>query len=109
MKKLLLIFLCCCAKLCFAQKDLGKKEKKLLKQEKKLAREMFDLRVKLLQKDLHLKKIYDKIMELHKELALMLDNKKEMRVLADKLKKVQKSLAAVQAKIKEEEGEEEEE
>lgn len=107
MKKLLIIFLCCSAVFCFGQVDLKKKEKDLLKQEKKLAKEMFELRVKLLKKDPHLKKLYDKIMELHKELALMLDRKKEMRNLAWQLKEVKKSLAAVQAQIKEEAGDEE--
>ena len=108
MKKFLIMFLCFSAVFCFAQADLDKKEKELLKQEKKIAKEMFDMRVKLLQKDKHLKKIHAKIMELHQELALMLDRKKEMRTLALKLKKVQKSLEVVREQKGDQEEDEEE-
>ncbi len=105
MKKILIVFLCFSAVFCFAQADIDKQEKELIKQEKKIAKEMFDMRVKLLQKDKHLKKVHAKIMELHQELALMLDRKKEMRTLALKLKKVQKSLG----KVREQKGDQEEE
>jgi septal ring factor EnvC (AmiA/AmiB activator) len=98
MKKFLIIIMCFSAMLCFAQSDLAKKEKDLVKQEKKIAKEMFEMRVKLLGKEPHLKKLHDKIMELHKELALMLDRQKEMRELASKLKKVKKSLNAIRDK-----------
>lgn len=109
MKNLLIIFMCCSTVLCFGQEALDKKEKALLKQEKKIAKEMYDVRVKLLKKDPHLKKIHDKIMELHKELALMLDRKKEMRILVTKMKKVKKSLNAIIDKKRENEKDEEEE
>jgi len=110
MKKFLIIFLCFSAVLCFAQDNLDANEKKLLKQQKKIAKEMFDLRVKLLQKDPHLKKIHAKIMELHQELALMLDRKKEMQKLAVKYKKVKEALETIQdQKSMNEEDEEEEE
>jgi uncharacterized Fe-S cluster-containing radical SAM superfamily protein len=56
---------------------------------------MFDLRVKLIKTDPALKKLHEKIMEMHKELALQLDSKKEMRELAKKLRKVQKSLEEI--------------
>ena len=102
-RRFLIISICCCAPLCYGQEGiekLDKKEKELIKQEKKIAKEMFETRVKLLGKDPHLKKIHDKIMELHKELALMLDRKKEMRILINKMKKVRKSLNEVRDKKK---------
>ncbi len=108
-KNLLIIFICCSAMLCLGQEDIDKKEQELLAQEKKIAKEMFEARVKLLEKDPHLKKIHDKIMELHKELALMLDRKKEMRVLIDKMKKVKKSLDAIRDQKKENEPDDDEE
>ncbi|MDD5596685.1 MAG: hypothetical protein PHV82_01990 [Victivallaceae bacterium] len=99
MKNFLLIILCCGATVCFsaddAKADLDKKEKDLQKQEKQLLREMLELRIKLIQKDPSLKKLHAKIMELHRELALSLDSKKEMREIADKLKKVRTSLAEI--------------
>ena len=104
LKNLLVIFMCFGVLLCSGQdtlEKLDKKEKELIKQEKKIAGEMFKTRVKLLEKDPDLKKIYDKIMELHKELSLMLDRKKEMRVLVDKMKKVRKSLNQVRDKKRE--------
>ncbi len=97
MKKLLIIFLCCgAAALCFADNPyIETKEQTLLKQEKELAKKMFELRVKLLKNDPEFKKLHEKIMELHKELALQLDNSKEMRALATKLRKVRNSLADI--------------
>ncbi len=105
MKKFLIMFLCAATLLCFdanAEKNLEEQQQALLKQEKQLAKEMFQLRVKLLQKDPILKKMHEKIMELHKELALRLDSKKEMRILLSKLKKVKVSLAEVKQQIKDE-------
>ena len=103
MKKLFILFLCCSTVLCFGQEeDLEKKEQVLLKQEKKLAKEMFELRVKFLKEDPELKKLHAKILELHKELALKLDSKKEMRTLAAKLRKVKNSIAAIKEAIEDE-------
>ena len=109
MKKFLIIFMCCSAILCFGQSALDKEEKELVKQERAIAKEMFKVRLKLLEKDPHLKKIYEKIMELHKELALMLDRKKEMRVLVVKMKKVRKSLNKIRDQKRENAKDEEEE
>ena len=105
MKNLFIIFLCCSAVLCFSANtkedtkkqdtNLEKQEQILLKQEKQLAKEMFDTRVKLLQKNPELKQLYEKIMELHKELALQLDSRKEMRTLANKLRQVRSSIAEI--------------
>jgi hypothetical protein len=99
MKKFLLILLCCGAAVCFGANDekidLDKKEKDLQKEEKQLLKEMLELRIKLIRKDPNLKKLHDKIMELHRELALNLDGKKEMRDIAEKLKKVRTSLAEI--------------
>jgi Tfp pilus assembly protein PilO len=103
MKKIMLIFLCCGAMLCFgadSKELLKKQEQALLKQEKQIAKEMFDLRVKLLKEDPALKKMHEKIMELHKELAIQLGSKKEMRILLKKLKKVKLSLAKIEAQSK---------
>jgi septal ring factor EnvC (AmiA/AmiB activator) len=102
MKKLLIIFLCCSAVFCFGQVDLGKKEQALLKQQKKVAKEMFKLRVKLLKNDPALKKLHAKILELHKELALKLDGNKKMRELATRLRKLKNSIASVKEAIEDE-------
>ena len=102
MKKLFILFLCCGVVFCFGQENIGAKEQKLLKQEKKLAKEMFELRVKFLKEDPELKKLHVKILELHKELALKLDSKKEMRTLATKLRKVKNSIAAIKEAREEE-------
>ena len=100
MKNILLILLSFSAMLCFAQdkaddpkEEISKKEQSLKKQEKDLAKKMFALRVKLLKNDPELKKLYAKIMELHKELALQIDNKKEMRKLLKQIKTVRIKLA----------------
>lgn len=99
MKKFLLILFCCGAAVCFAADDekakLDQKEKDLQKEEKQLLKEMLELRIKLIQKDPNLKKLHDKIMELHRELALNLDGQKEMREIAEKLKQVRTSLAEI--------------
>ena len=109
MKKLFILLLCCSVMFCFGEDDLGRKkldikEQTLLKQEKKLAKEMFKLRSKLLNENPSLKKLHVKILELHKELALKLDSNKKMRELATKLRKVKNSIASIK-KTKEDEDE----
>ncbi|MDD5698918.1 MAG: hypothetical protein PHH77_09920 [Victivallaceae bacterium] len=111
MKRFLVIFVCCGIGWCFsgvaeAEPNRQNREKQvqaLLAREKQLAQEMFQLRVKLLEKDPALKKLRAKIMELHTELALQLDSNKEMRVLSNKLREVKTSLAKIQEQAKREE------
>ena len=105
MKNILLIILTCATLTCFAANDddpkvekLKKQELALIKEQKELAKKMFDLRVKLLTKDPELKKLYEKIMELHKELALQIDSKKEMRKLLIKMKAVRTKLFDIKEK-----------
>lgn len=102
MKKILILAMIACSALVFAADDdsdkAGPQEQKLLNEEKKIAKQMFDLRVKLIKTDPALQKLHKKIMEMHKELALQLDSKKEMRELAKKLRKVQGLLDEIKKK-----------
>ncbi len=58
------------------------KEIKLLKQQQlKVILKMHELRLKLIDDDPELKKLHNKIMDLHKELGIKIDQNKEMREL----------------------------
>jgi septal ring factor EnvC (AmiA/AmiB activator) len=100
MKRIIIALFCLTALITFAETDeknnetssISKKEQALLKERKQVAEKMFKLRVKLLENDPELKKLHEKIMELHKELALQLDSKKEMRALTIQIKKIEASI-----------------
>jgi hypothetical protein len=66
--------------------------KALMKEREELQQRMHALRVKLLQEDPELEKLHKRIMELHKELALQLESKKDMRKFCDKLKEIDAEL-----------------
>ena len=101
MKNILLIMILCCAAI-FAvaakdettKDDSGKADKirELEEQDKKIAAEMFKVRMELIKKDPALLKLHKQIIALHKELALKIDSKKEMRILLSKAADVSKQL-----------------
>ncbi len=62
------------------------KFKSLIKEREELQLKMHALRVKLITEDPDLAKLHKQIMALHKELAIQLDSKKDMRKLSDKLR-----------------------
>lgn len=98
---LLIMILCCTAIFTVApvkaettKDDSGKADKirELEEQDKKIAAEMFKVRMELIKKDPALLKLHKQIIALHKELALKIDSKKEMRILLSKAADVSKQL-----------------
>jgi hypothetical protein len=69
---------------------------KLKEEIHKVDLEMHKMRVKLIKKDASLKALEEKIIELHKELAIRVDNKTEMRDLIDKKKQLKLKLEALE-------------
>lgn len=68
------------------------KFKSLLKEREELQLKMHALRVKLISDDPDLAKLHKQIMALHKELAIQLDSKRDMRKLSDKLRDLDSEL-----------------
>jgi len=68
------------------------KFKSIMKDREDLQEKMHSVRVKLINEDPDLQLLHKKIMALHKELALQLESKKEMRKLTDKLKDIDAEL-----------------
>ena len=64
------------------------KFKSLLKEREDIQLKMHNVRVKLINEDPDLAKLHKQIMALHKELAIQLDSKKDMRKLSDKLREL---------------------
>jgi len=64
------------------------KFKGLMKDREDLQLKMQATRVKLINSDPDLQKLHKQIMALHKELAIQLDSKKDMRKLNDKLREL---------------------
>lgn len=64
------------------------KFKALLKEREDLQLKMHAMRVKLISDDPELAKLHKQIMALHKELAIQLDSKRDMRKLSDKLREL---------------------
>jgi SMC interacting uncharacterized protein involved in chromosome segregation len=87
----------CFAFAVFAEDDTKTAEaiKKLEVAQKQLAQKMYKTRVKLIKNDPALKRLHKQIMALHKELALKVDSKKEMRVLLIKSEQVTRKLNAL--------------
>jgi septal ring factor EnvC (AmiA/AmiB activator) len=69
---------------------------KLKEEIHKVDLEMHKTRVKLIKTDSSLKAIEEKIIELHKELAIRIDNKTEMRELIDKKKKLKTKIEVLE-------------
>jgi hypothetical protein len=87
----------CFAFAVFAKDDAENVEaiKKLEADQKQLALKMYQTRLKLIKNDSVLKRLHKQIMALHKELALKVDSKKEMRVLLIKSEQVTRKLNAL--------------
>ena len=68
------------------------KFKSLIKEREDLQTKMYNLRLKLIKDDPDLQKLHEQIMALHKELAIQLDSKKDMRKLTDRLRDIDSSL-----------------
>jgi multidrug efflux pump subunit AcrB len=60
----------------------------LKKKRTELAIQMFNRRMKMIEEDPKLKEIHDKIMALHKELAIRIDNDRELIELGIQLKDI---------------------
>ena len=75
--------------------DNYEKEENLKKEIQKIDIKMHETRVKLIKKDASLKALQEKIIALHKELAIRIDNKTEMRDLIDKKKSLKLELEAL--------------
>jgi len=68
------------------------KFKSMIKDREELMLKMYNLRIKLISEDPELLKLHKQIMELHKELAMQLESKKDMKKLTDKLKELDADL-----------------
>jgi hypothetical protein len=62
---------------------------KLRKEQRELAVSLHKKRVELLEKDGALKELHKKIMAMHRELALRLDNHRELRDLAKRMREIE--------------------
>ena len=60
----------------------------LKKKRTELAMQMFNRRIKMIEEDPKLKEIHDKIMALHKELAIRIDNDRELIELGIQIKDI---------------------
>jgi len=75
----------------------------LKKKRSELALQMFNRRVKLIEEDPKLKEIHEKIMALHKELAIRLDNDRELIELGIQIKDMDADIDKALDQIKKEE------
>jgi len=73
---------------------------KLVEEQKTNEFKMLELRVKLIKEDPELEALHRKIMALHKELALKLDKKEEMKKLLEKKKRIESELEKILRKRK---------
>jgi len=64
----------------------SEKLKDLKTQRTELQLKMHEMRLELIEKDDELKKLHDKVMALHREMALLLDKKREMKPMVEKAK-----------------------
>lgn len=73
----------------------------LQQQRQALATDLHQRRTELLTRDEALKALHQKIMALHKELALRLDNHRELRDLVKRLRELEVKLSRLEATAKE--------
>ncbi|OGV33316.1 MAG: hypothetical protein A2020_08490 [Lentisphaerae bacterium GWF2_45_14] len=73
---------------------------KLVEGKKKNESKMYELRLKLIKEDPELEALHRKIMALHKELALRLDKKDEMKKLLEKQKELSSEIEKMLRKRK---------
>ena len=78
----------------------------LKKKRTELAMQMYNRRMKLIEEDPKLKEIHDKIMALHKELAIRLDNDRELIELGIQVKDIDVDIDKELDHIKKEENKE---
>lgn len=86
-----------------AQEDAGVLKAKLaiLEAERDASmKKMSDMRMKHIRADRNLKRMHDRIMELHRNLALALDAKPEIREMNDKIIKLDSEIESVDKKLK---------
>lgn len=97
---LLIVIFCCAAVFSVAAKDdlpAADKINGLTEQSKKIEADMYKLRIELIKKDPALFKLHKQIMALHKELALKVDSKKEMRILLSRADDITKQIEELKA------------
>jgi hypothetical protein len=75
----------------------------LKKKRSELAMQMFNRRVKLIEEDPKLKEIHEKIMALHKELAIRIGNDRELIELGIQLKDIDADIDKALDQVKKEE------
>jgi len=73
---------------------------KLVEEQKANELKMLELRIKLIKEDPELDALHRKIMSLHKELALKLDKKDEMKKLLEKKKNIENEIEKLLRKRK---------
>lgn len=85
-----------------AQEDAGvlKARRAILEAEREASlKKMSDLRMKYIRTDRNLKRTHDRIMELHRNLALALDAKPDIREMNDKILKLESEISALEGRI----------
>ena len=75
----------------------------LKKKRSELALQMFNRRIKLIEEDPKLKEIHEKIMALHKELAIRLDNDRELIELGIQIKDIDADIDKAMDQVKKDE------
>lgn len=75
----------------------------LKKKRSELATQMFNRRMKLIEEDPKMKEIHEKIMALHKELAIRLDNDRELVELGIQVKDIDVDIDKALDQVKKEE------
>jgi hypothetical protein len=88
----------------FAYAETASEKLDLLKKKRtELAMHMYNRRIKLIEEDPKLKEIHEKIMALHKELAIRLDNDRELIELGIQVKDIDGDIDKELDQIKKEE------
>ncbi len=85
-----------------AQEDAGvlKARRAILEAEREASlKKMSDLRMKHIRTDRNLKRIHDKIMELHRNLALALDARPDIREMNDKILRLESEIELLDSKL----------
>ena len=85
-----------------AQEEVGvlKARREILEAEREASlQKMSDLRMKYIRTDRNLKRTHDRIMELHRNLALSLDAKPEIRKMNDRILQLNSELESLNARL----------
>jgi ACT domain-containing protein len=89
----------------FAYADTASEKLDALKKKRsELAMQMFNRRIKLIEEDPKLKEIHEKILALHRELAIRLDNDRELIELGIQVKDIDADIDKAMDQVKKEEG-----